>query len=94
VVEAGEEGEEELPHEADALLEVLSDDDVDLVEVEVAKLRGLTISEAEPMIETLALNEVLPLALRVAYLTKVSETQAVQVTLRKKATELIDVINS
>jgi len=70
---------------------VFSDDDNELIEFEVAKLKGLTIAQATPLIENTALNDELPVELRRAYLQAVIETKNVK-ALDKLATDLLETL--
>jgi len=69
----------------------LSTDDDDLVSVEVAKLKGLTIAQATPIVENTAMNDELPIELRRAYLQAVIETRTAK-AIDKLATELLETL--
>jgi hypothetical protein len=72
---------------------VLTDDDRALIGVEVGKLKGLTVTQATPLIENTALNEDLPIELRRAYLQAVIETKNAK-ALDKLAQDLLDTLAS
>lgn len=69
----------------------MTDEDRDLIEVEVGKLRGLTLDKAIPMVERTAMNDEMPVVLRRAYLQAVIEARTAK-TLNEKAAELLEVL--
>lgn len=71
---------------------VLSDDDLGLIQVEVEKLKGLTIAQSTPIIENTALNETLPVELRRAYLQAVIDADTTK-GVEKKAQELLSLLS-
>lgn len=72
----------------------LKTEDVDVVETELNKLRGLTLTEAIPLLEKFATDEENhSKTVRLAYLNQVNERVDLQVTLRRRAVELIDLID-
>jgi hypothetical protein len=71
---------------------VLSDDDLELIQVEVEKLKGLTIAQSTPIIENTALNETLPVELRRAYLQAVIDADTSK-GVEKKAQELLSILS-
>lgn len=70
----------------------LSDDDLDLVIVEIGKLKGRTIAEAEPVLIATGGNPELPRALRVAYLKEVQSDSELQKGLKDIAAKLLEQI--
>ena len=84
------EPEEESP--AAEIIE-LSDDDRDLVSVEIAKLLNKTISDAQPLLEATALNTDLNVVLRREYLNQAIAHPELQKTLKAKAAELLDLLS-
>lgn len=70
---------------------VLTDDDQDLIEVEVAKLKGLTVAAAIPIVENTAMNDELPVEVRRAYLQAVIETRNAK-AIDKRAAELLELL--
>lgn len=69
----------------------LTEEDRDLIEIEVGKLRGLTLDKAIPIVERTAMNDDIPVVLRRAYLEAVIEAKTAK-TLDKKAAELLEVL--
>jgi hypothetical protein len=69
----------------------LTDEDRDLIAVEVGKLRGLTLDKAVPMVERTAMNDEMPVVLRRAYLQAVIDAKTAK-TLNEKAAELLEVL--
>lgn len=69
----------------------LTEEDRDLIEIEVGKLRGLTLDKAIPIVERTAMNDDMPVVLRRAYLEAVIEAKTAK-TLDKKAAELLEVL--
>jgi hypothetical protein len=69
----------------------LSEEDQDLIGVEVAKLKGLTAAETKPLVDNTAGNEELPVVLRRAYLQAVIESRPVKATSRL-ATEWLETL--
>jgi hypothetical protein len=70
----------------------LSDDDLDLISIEISKLNGKTIKEAEPLIIQTGGNPELPRLLRVTYLEEVQKHPEVQKTLKEVAEKLLEQI--
>ena len=77
------------PAKAEAV--VLSDGDDDLVAMEVAKLKGLTIAQATPIVENTAMNDELPIELRRAYLQAVIDAQTAK-AIEKLAADLLETL--
>lgn len=77
------------PAKAEAV--VLSDGDDDLVAMEVAKLKGLTIAQATPIVENTAMNDELPIELRRAYLQAVIEARTAK-AIEKLAADLLETL--
>jgi hypothetical protein len=71
---------------------VLSADDLELIQVEVEKLKGLTIAQSTPVVENTALNETLPVELRRAYLQAVIDADTTK-GVEKKAQELLSLLS-
>jgi hypothetical protein len=71
---------------------VLSTDDLELIQVEVEKLKGLTIAQSTPIVENTALNETLPVELRRAYLQAVIDADTSK-GVEKKAQELLSILS-
>lgn len=67
----------------------LTEDDEALIEIEVAKLKGLTVAQAIPIVQNTATNEELPVALRRAYLNAVIATRNAK-AIDAKASELLE----
>lgn len=67
----------------------LTDEDQELIEIEVAKLKGLTVAQALPLVQNTALNEELPVSLRRAYLKAVIATRNAK-AIDAKASELLE----
>jgi lysine/ornithine N-monooxygenase len=67
----------------------LTDDDLELVEVEVEKLLGKTIKEAEPILIATGGSPHLPRTLRVLYLEEVQKHPKIQQTLKEVAEKLL-----
>lgn len=71
----------------------LSSDDEDLIEVEISKLRDLTIAQAEPVVLNVATNPSFPLLVRVTYLERVSGDKTFQKGLREMANNTLKQIS-
>lgn len=69
-------------------LTVLSDEDIDLVEIEVSKLHGKTVAEAEPFLIATGGNIELPRLLRIAYVDAVIANPDIAKSLKKTAERL------
>lgn len=69
----------------------LTEEDQDLIEVEVSKLRGLNLDKAIPMVERTAMNDDMPVVVRRAYLQAVIDAKTAK-TLENKAKELLEVL--
>lgn len=68
----------------------LTDEDLDLVSVEVNKLLGKTVLVASPLLITTATNAKLPKTLRKFYLQEVIDHNDIQKTLKDKAQEILE----
>lgn len=83
--------------EPEAVVEpvALTDEDHDLVEVEVGKLLAkATIAEREPLLNATAGNEDLPVSLRVAYLNAVVAADGIQQKLIATANEWLELLSA
>ena len=69
-------------------LTVLSDEDLELVEIAVGKLHGKTIAEAEPFLIATGGNIELPRLLRIAYVDAVIANPEIAKSLKKTAERL------
>lgn len=69
----------------------LTEEDQDLIAVEVGKLKGLTLDKSVPMVERTAMNDEMPVVLRRAYLQAVIDAKTAK-TLNEKAAELLEVL--
>lgn len=76
--------------EINAKIEQLSDEDIDLVQVEVSKLLGKTIAEATPIVKATADNIDLSIVLRAAYLQEILDHEDIQKGLKEEAQELLE----
>lgn len=76
-----------LPPAVEDLTE-LSDEDLELVEIEVAKLHGKTVAEAEPFVIATGGNIELPRLLRVAYVDAIIASPEIAKSLKKTAEKL------
>ena len=76
--------------EINAKIRHLSEDDLDLVSVEVSKLIGRTIAEATPIVTATAENPDLNIVLRAAYLQEVIDHEDTQKGLKEEAQELLE----
>ncbi len=76
-----------LPPAVEDLTE-LSDDDRELVEIEVAKLHGKTVAEAEPFVIATGGNIELPRLLRIAYVDAIIASPEIAKGLKKTAEKL------
>lgn len=86
--------EEELPStdpSTEDLVE-LTDEDIDLIGIEVGKLKGKTIAEAEPILIATAQNLDLPKLLRSTYLEEVIADAELQKGLKEIAARLLEQI--
>lgn len=83
--EAGESQDDE-PNVDDVL--DLSEEDEELIEVEVSKLLGKTVAEAEPQLIQTGGNPELPKKLRTVYLDQVIQNSKIQKSLREIAAKL------
>jgi len=71
---------------------VLTDEDQELIDVEVAKLKGLTVAQSLPIVQNTATNEELPVALRRAYLNAVIASRNAK-AIDAKASELLELLS-
>lgn len=71
---------------------VLTDEDQELIDVEVAKLKGLTVAQSLPIVQNTATNEELPVALRRAYLKAVIAARTAK-AIDAKASELLELLS-
>jgi len=69
----------------------LTDEDRELIGIEVGKLKGLTLDKAVPMVERTAMNDDMPVVVRRAYLQAVIDAKTAK-TLNEKAAELLEVL--
>jgi hypothetical protein len=70
----------------------LTDEDIDLVGIEVGKLLGLTVKQAEPILVATGGSPDLPRTLRVLYLEEVQKHPDVQKSLKDVAEKLLEQI--
>lgn len=69
----------------------LTEEDQELIGIEVGKLKGLTLDKAIPMVERTAMNDDMPVVVRRAYLQAVIDAKTAK-TLNEKAAELLEVL--
>lgn len=70
----------------------LTDEDIDLIQVEISKLEGKPAAEAEPLLIATGGSETLPRAIRVKYLEMVSDRQGLPKSLKVVAKKLLEQI--
>jgi len=68
----------------------LTDEDLELVEIEVGKLLGKTVKEAEPILVATGGSPHLPRTLRVLYLEEVQKHADIQKALKDTAAKLLE----
>ncbi len=83
---------EDSPIEAVPDIAELSDDDLDLIQIELGKLDGKTIAQAEPLIIKTGGNPELPRLLRVTYLKEVIAHPNIKKGLKDVAEKLLEQI--
>ncbi|MCD8487882.1 MAG: hypothetical protein LRZ84_14390 [Desertifilum sp.] len=86
-----EDDEEELISEPLEPFE-LNEEDEDLIEIEVSKLKNKTVAQAEPLLTALALNNDLHVELRKLYLNRVLGEPTLQKRLKDAATEALELL--
>lgn len=72
----------------------LTEEDHELIEIEVAKIDGLTIAKARPVVEATAMSDELPVELRRAYLQALIDGPGLQQGLKDFAGDLLDVLSA
>lgn len=80
---------ESTPEPEPELIE-LTDEDRDLIEVEIAKIDKLTVSQAEPIMISTATAVHLPVAVRRAYLEAAIAHDGIQKSLKTTASKLLE----
>lgn len=68
----------------------LTEEDLELVEIEVSKLLGKTVKEAEPILVATGGSPHLARTLRVLYLEEVQKHPKIQQTLKEVAEKLLE----
>jgi len=84
-------GSDETPTVIEDVAE-LSDEDLDLIDVEISKIDGMSIKEAEPILIATGGNTELPRLLRKTYLEMVIEHPSIQKKLKDVASKLLEQI--
>jgi hypothetical protein len=84
--------EEEVIEESTTVEEVitLTDEDMDLIQIEISKLQGKSAADAEPILIATGGNEELPKALRIKYLQMVVIESGLPKALKAVARKLIE----
>lgn len=84
------EDEDDIPTEIEPF--ELTEEDEELIEIEISKLKGKTVAKAEPLLSAIALNTDLHSELRKLYLERVLKSEDLQKSLKDTAKEALQLL--